>query len=99
MVGEKAPFPGFQPTMENVDGIESDKDSSQGTESTGDMRENSREESCSPVDKIEVGVGGVVISGVGTDDLRQQSKSLTPASQLDLGFDIGEVRKELVVMG
>ena len=92
--GEKVPFPGSQPEMSNVDGIESDKDSSEGTGSSDDMKEISGKESSEPVDKSEVG-----ILGVGKDDLRQQSESLTPASLLNVGFDTSEVRKELSVMG
>ena len=33
--------------------------------------------------------------GVGEDDLRQHSESLTPASQLDVGLDISGVRKDM----
>ena len=93
-VGEKVPFPGVLPKMSNVGGIESVKDSSEGTGSSDDRKEISGEDSSEPVDKSEV-----EILGVGKDDLRQQSESLTPASRLDVGFDISEVRKELSVMG
>jgi hypothetical protein len=93
-VGEKVPFPGVLPKMSNGGGIESDKDSSEETGSVDDMKEISGEDNSEPVEKSEVG-----ILGVGKDDLRQQSESLTPASQLGVGFDISEVRKELSVMG
>ena len=92
-IGEKVSFPGVLPKISNVGGIESDKDSSEGT-GCDDRKEISSEDSSEPVDKSEVG-----ILGVGKDDLHQQSESLTPASQLDVVFDIIEVRKELSVMG
>ena len=57
-VGEKVPFPGLQPKMSNVGGIKSDKDSSEGTGSSDDMKEISGEDSSEPVDKSEVGIFG-----------------------------------------
>jgi hypothetical protein len=80
--------------MGNVDGIENDRESSQGTGFSDDGKGYSNEESIELIDKSEAG-----ILGGGKEDSHQQSESLSQASRLDVGFDIGEGRKELSVMG
>jgi len=94
MVGEKVSFPDIESTMGDVSDFESDMESCQGTGSSDDIKGNSSEESIELIDENEVG-----ILGVGKEDSHQHSESLCPVSQLDVGFDIGEVRKELSVMG